>query len=437
MGLIRTFASSVKDIVGEQWLEYFYCDALPPDVIAALGKKKSTGKANTKGADNIINNGSIIAVAPGQCMIIVEQGKAVDICAEPGEYKYDMSTEPSIFYGDLGEQLWETMMNIGKRVAFGGEAPKDQRVYYFNTKEITGNKYGTPNPVPFRIVDDNIGLDADIAIKCFGEYSFRITDPILFFTNVCGNFTNDYTKYQLESQMKSELLTALQPAFGRISGMGVRYSEIVTHTGELAKAVDEELSQKWHKIRGMKIVSIGISSIKAREQDEAIIKELQRTAVFKDPRMAAAHLTDAQAEAIQKAAANEKTGAAMAFMGMGMTNMTANGINAQELYSMGTGKNGAEPICSGTWTCNCGMSGNTGKFCSECGAPRPVREGWTCTRCSTLNRGKFCTECGAKKPAGALQYRCDKCGWEPKDPTKPPKFCPECGDPFGDEDVVR
>ena len=411
MGLISAALSSAAGVMADQWKEYFYCDALPENVLAVKANRRSSTFGN-KGNDNVISNGSVIAVADGQCMIIVDQGKVVDLCAEPGEYVYDMSSEPSLFYGDLSSNIKEVFKTIGKRFTFGGEIPKEQRVYYFNTRELTGNKYGTPSPVPFRVVDRNIGLDVDIALRCFGEYSIRLVNPILFYTNVCGNVTGAYTTDRLLGQMKTELLTALQPAFAKLSEQGIRYSAIPGHTMELADALNEVLSAKWRDLRGIEIVSFGVSSVKASEEDEAMIKELQRNAAFRDPTMAAAHLVGAQAAAMQDAAKNEG-GAAMAFMGMNMAGQ-AGGLNAQSLYQMG--QQAAAP------------------------APQPVNapaaNAWFCPNCGTANQGKFCTECGTKKPAGALQYRCDKCGWEPADPTKPPKFCPNCGDPFGDEDIV-
>ena len=440
MGLISTALGAASGVLADQWKEYFYCEALPNNVLAVKGKKRVSARSSNRGSDNIISNGSVIAVADGQCMLIVEQGKIVDVCAEPGEYVYDTSTEPSIFCGSLGEGIINIFKQIGKRFTFGGEAPKDQRVYYFNTKELTGNKYGTPSPVPFRVVDRNIGLDIDISVRCFGEYSFVISNPLLFYTNVCGNVTADYTRDRLEGQMKSELLTALQPAFARISEMGIRYSALPGHTTELADALNEELSAKWRDLRGIEIASIGVSSIKASEEDEAMIKELQRNATFRDPNMAAAHLVGAQAAAMQSAASNTAAGPAMAFMGMNMAGQ-AGGVSAQSLYQMGqqAQQQPAAPAApaAGTWTCpSCGATA-TGKFCPECGTKKPeAAPGWTCPSCGAVNKGKFCAECGTKKPAGAVQYRCDKCGWEPADPTKPPRFCPECGDPFDNNDIV-
>lgn len=463
MGLIKAALGAAGGVMADQWLEYFYCDALPENVMAVKGQKRSSGRSsNTRGSDNIISNGSVIAVADGQCMVIVDQGKVTEFCAEPGEFKYDASTEPSLFYGKLGKNILDTFKNIGKRFTFGGEAPKDQRVYYFNTKELIGNKYGTPSPVPFRVVDQRAGIDIDIAIRCFGEYSYRICDPILFYTNVCGNVSGDYTRDRLESQLKTELLTALQPAFAKISEQGIRYSALPGHTMEMADALNDVLSSKWRNLRGLEIVSFGVSSVKASEEDEAMLKELQRNAAFMDPTRAAAHLVGAQASAMQAAANNQNAGPAMAFMGMNMAGQ-AGGVNAQSLYQMGAQQQAA-PAAAG-WTCACGQSGitgkfcpncgkpkpapapaagswacscgatATGKFCPECGKPRPADTGWTCS-CGAVNKGKFCAECGKPKPAGTPKYKCDKCGWEPKDPTHPPKFCPECGDPFDDGDIV-
>jgi len=438
MGLIHAALGAAGGVMADQWREYFYCEALPEDVLAVKGKKRADRRsANTKGSDNIITNGSVLAVADGQCMLIVEQGKVADICAEPGEYTYDSSTEPSLFYGDLKSGLIEQVFaNIGKRFTFGGQAPNDQRIYYVNTKELVGNKYGTASPVPFRVVDRNIGLDLDTALRCFGEYSFRITNPILFYTNVCGNVEGVYTRDRLEGQMRTELLTALQPALAKISGMGVRYSEIPAHTKELAAALNEELSADWRDKRGIEIVSFGISSMKLSDEDEKLIKELQRNATMRDPSMAAATMTGATAAAMQAAASNANAGPAMAFMGMNMAQQ-AGGVNAQALFQMAGQRQpsgGELVVCP-----HCGAKSSPAKFCPECGKPLAVADadGWNCAKCGKAgNKGKFCQECGAAKPAGAPKYKCDKCGWEPSDPLHPPKFCPECGDVFDENDIL-
>ena len=453
MGLIKAAKDAITTMLEDQWREYFYCDSLSSDVLVVKGRKKvSNGRGANKGNDNIITDGSIIAVNEGQCMIIVDQGQVVEFCADAGEFVYDNSTEPSLFSGNLEESIMDTFKAVGKRFTFGGATAKDQRVYYFNIKENMSNLFGTATPVPFRVVDANIGLDVDISIRCNGDYSFRICDPLLFYKNVCGNVADRFEKSQIASQLKSELMNAMQPAFAKISAMGVRYSAVPAHSMELAEILNKELSSKWKDLRGIEIVSMNIRGMHASEEGEKVIKELQKKAVYRNPNMAAAELASAQADAMRAAASNQAAGPMMAFAGMNMA-AQAGGVQAGQLFQMGGQQAGgqAQPtaaqmgftpmqpasqagVAAAGWTCSCGKTDNKGKFCGECGAKKPADAGWTCS-CGTVNQGKFCMECGAKKPAGAVAYRCDKCGWEPEDPTKPPKFCPECGDIFNDEDV--
>lgn len=441
--------------MADQWKEFFYCDAMDRDVMVTKGRKRTSSRSsNTKGNDNIISNGSVIAVADGQCMIIVEQGKIVEVCAEPGEFRYDTSTEPSIFTGSLGEGIKETFKTVGKRFTFGGDTGKDQRVYYFNTKELVDNKFGTPNPIPFRVVDSKIGLDVDVSVRCSGVYSYKIADPLLFYTNVCGNVEEDYERGELDSQLKTEFISALQPAFGRLSDLEMRPNQIVSHNTELEAAMNTALSAKWGELRGLKIVSIALGSVTLPQEDADMIKQLQRAAVLQNPNMAGATLAGAQADAM-KAAASNSGGAMTGFMGMGMAMNAGGGMNAQNLFAMGQQQAAQQqppqqqavqqqsaqqqsqrqqPAQTDTWKCSCGAE-TTGKFCPECGSARPVKsDGWVCV-CGAVNKGKFCPECGAKKPADQPLYRCDKCGWEPEDPAHPPKFCPECGDLFDENDM--
>ena len=406
MGLIKAGAGALGSTLADQWKEFFYCDAIDKDTLVVKGVKRvSSRSSNTRGSDNIISSGSGIAVADGQCMIIVEQGKIVEVCAEPGQFTYDTSTEPSIFAGSLGQSILDTFKLIGKRFTFGGDTGKDQRVYYFNTKEIVDNKFGTANPIPFRVVDSNIGLDLDTSVRCNGVYSYKLTNPLLFYTNVCGNVEQDYSREEIDSQLKTEFISALQPAFAKLSEMGMRPNQIPAHAEELSQLMNETLTRKWGEIRGISVVSIAMNPITLPEEDAKAIKELQRSAVMRDPTMAAANLVGAQADAMRTAAGNS-AGAMTGFMGMGMA-MNAGGVNAQNLYAMGQQQ--AAPAAA---------------------APAaPAAETWTCA-CGSVNTGKFCPECGAKKPV----YRCNKCGWKPADPSKPPKFCPECGDPFEEGD---
>ena len=430
MGLIKAGIGALGGTLADQWKEFFYCEAMDKEVLAVKGSKRiSKRSSNTKASDNVISNGSGIAVADGQCMMIVEQGKVVEVCAEPGEYTYDASTEPSIFAGNLGKSILDSFKTVGKRFTYGGDTGKDQRVYYFNTKELLDNKFGTPNPIPFRVVDSRIGLDIDVSVRCSGVYSYRIADPLLFYTNVCGNFTDRYLRSELDSQLKTEFISALTPAFGKLSALQVRPNELANHNAEIESAMNEALSQKWAGLRGLSVVSVALNPVTLPEEDAELIKQAQRTAILRDPTMAAATLVGAQADAMKAAAAND-AGAVGGFMGFGMA-ANAGGINAQNLYAMGQAQQPAAPAAEG-WKCGCGAV-NTGKFCTECGEKKP-QIGWTCS-CGAVNKGKFCSECGAKKPAGAIQYRCDKCGWEPENGAKPPRFCPECGDVFDNNDV--
>jgi membrane protease subunit (stomatin/prohibitin family) len=446
MGLLKAIIGAGGGAAADTWREFFYCDALNANTLVAKGQKRTSGRSsNTRGEDNIISNGSVIAVNEGQFMIIVDQGAIVDVCAEPGQYTYDMSSEPSLFYGDLGSNIRKMFEQVGGRFSFGGDTGHDQRVYFFNTKEIMGNKYGTANPVPFRVVDNNINLDVDISVRCNGEYSYKITNPLLFYKNVCGNVEQPFTRDKIDSQLKSELLTALQPAFARISGMGIRYSAVPGHTTEMAAALNEELSAKWRDLRGIEVASFGVNSITASPEDEQMIKDLQRTATMRDSSMRDAMLAGARADAMRDAAKNEG-GAMMGFMGMNMADMS--GAAGQNAYAGvpsqapanhyatadngGFGRHAAQAApaapAADTWKCpNCGTD-NTGKFCNECGTPKPAPAPepatWKCPNCGNENAGKFCSECGTPKPAEPAGWDCPNCGAHNEG-----KFCSDCGTP--------
>ena len=441
MGLIKAGLGALGGTLADQWKEFFYCDAIDNDLLMVKGQKRISGRSsNTKGEDNIISNGSLIAVADGQAMMIVEQGKVVEFCAEPGEFTYDTSTEPSIFAGNLGESIKETFKTIGKRFTFGGDTAKDQRVYYFNTKEIMGNKYGTATPIPFRVViNEQMGLKLSVDIRCNGEYTYKLTNPLLFYTNIAGNVSDSYEKTEWEDILRSSLLDALQPALASVAAQRIEYFELPGHTVEIRNALTEVLKPDWTETRGIELVKLTINSLSIPEDQRKKITEWEENAMTTNPMMAGSRLVGAQADAMRTAAANEN-GAMQGFMGMGMA-MNQGGMNAGNLFAMGQQQQAvpnpqaaATPDAAMGWKCACGAVA-TGKFCAECGAPKPVVDSWTCS-CGAVNKGKFCPECGAKKPAGVAQYKCDKCGWEPEKGSAPPKFCPECGDPFDNDDLV-
>ena len=418
MGLLRAGIGAATGVMADSWRDFFYCDSLDANTLVVKGRKRVTNRSsNVSGEPNIISNGSIIAVNEGQCMMIVENGAVVEVCAEPGEFLYDEGTEPSLFYGDLKEGIMASLEQIGQRFTFGGAPGKDQRIYYFNTKEIIGNKYGTQQPVPFRVVDRNIGLDADIGLRCNGEYSYKIVNPLLFYRELSGNIGDRFTRDKIDSQLKSELLTALQPAFARISELGVRYSAIPGHTKEMADALNVELTETWAR-RGIAVSSFGMNSISARPEDEKMIKNLQQAAVLSRPEMAGGYTAAAAGDAMRAAAEND-AGAAVGFMGMGMA-QSMGGSAAASMFAQAQ-QAPAATAAAASWTCACGTV-NTGKFCSECGKPQPAVETWTC-ECGSVNKGKFCPECGKPRPAVDGPWTCS-CGAQSSG-----KFCSECGSP--------
>ena len=453
MGLIKAGVGALGGVLADQWKEFFYCDSMDKDTLVVKGQKRTGSRSsNTKGSDNIISNGSGIAVADGQCMLIVEQGRVVEVCAEPGEFTYNSSTEPSIFAGNLGDSIKESFKAIGRRFTYGGDTGKDQRVYYINTKEIMDNKFGTPTPILFRVVDHNVGLDMETEIRCNGVYSYKIADPITFYTKICANVSGVFTRDEIDAQLKTEFVDALSPAFGELANLELRPSQIPSHTRELRDYVNNALREQWLADRGLSVVSIAMNPVSLTPEDAAYLKEFQRaSAVDRRPGLGTARYIEHAGEALSDAAKNPNGGMA-GFVGMGM-GMGVGGVGSptQFMGAMGQGATQPNPQytqqsqyaapqpaapaapAAGAWTCSCGATA-TGKFCPECGSPKPAQDGWTCS-CGAVNKGKFCQNCGAKKPAGALLYRCDKCGWEPEDPAHPPKFCTECGDPFDERDI--
>ncbi|MCQ2529914.1 MAG: SPFH domain-containing protein [Lachnospiraceae bacterium] len=394
MGLIGAALGAAGGVLADTWKDWFMCEAMDKETLMVKGEKMIGNRSsNKRGNDNIISNGSGIVVADGQCMIIVDQGKVVEICAEPGEFTYDTSTEPSLFTGKLGEAIKQTFQLMGKRIGYGGDTGHDQRVYYFNTKELIDNKFGTPNPIPFRVVDNKIGLDIDVSIRCSGVYSYKIADPIRFYTNVAGNVSDRYMRSEIEEQLKTEFISALQPAFGQLSALQMRPNEIVTHNKELEEAMNQQLSNQWAELRGLQVVSVALGSVTLPEEDQELIKQTQRGAALSNPNLAAGVIAGATANALETAAGNEG-GAMNGLVGVGMA-MNAGGNTVSNLFAQGAAQQAAAPA-AGTWTCSCGQV-NNGNFCSACGAKKPEQAA-----------GGFCPNCG--KPVQAGAKFCSNCG---------------------------
>ncbi|MBQ9857425.1 MAG: SPFH domain-containing protein, partial [Oscillospiraceae bacterium] len=395
MGLIKAGLGAVGGVLADQWKEFFYCEAMDMDTLVVKGQKRTSKRSsNTKGSDNIISNGSGIAVADGQCMIIVEQGEIVEVCAEPGEFTYDTSTEPSIFAGNFGESLVNTFKQIGKRFTYGGDTGKDQRIYYFNTKEIMGNKFGTPSPIIFEVMNKNLGMSRTVSVRCNGVYSYTISDPLLFYTKVCGNVEHAFTRDQIDEQMKTEFISALQPAFGALAELELRPAQIPAKVNELKKAMNEALQTEWVD-RGISVEKIALNPITLNPEDMKKIQEMEDSMTYgQNAFMMGGRMATATANAMETAAGNA-AGAMTGFMGMGMAGgAMGGGFNqAQQFYNMGVQQQQAQQTApapaSDGWKCSCGAMA-TGKFCPECGSPKPLDDGgWTCS-CGTVNTGKFC-----------------------------------------------
>ncbi len=399
MGLLRAALGAVGGALADTWKEFFYCEALDKETLMVKGQKQIGNRSsNTRGNDNIISSGSGIVVADGQCMIIVDQGKVVEVCAEPGEFTYDASTEPSLFSGNLGESILETFKIMGKRIGYGGDTGHDQRVYYFNTKELLDNKFGTPNPIPFRVVDRNIGLDIDVSIRCSGVYSYKIADPIKFYTNVCGNVTDEYKRSEIEDQLKTEFVAALQPAFGQLSALGLRPNEIVTHNVELEQAMNQQLSAKWSELRGLVVVNVALGSVTLPEEDQELIKQTQRGATLSNPALAAGVMAGAAANAMEDAAKNEG-GAMNGFVGMGMA-MNTGGSAINGLFQQAAAQQAAAPQAAAPQAA-----------APQAAAPQAAPEAPADGAAAPVSGPKFCSQCGKPVTPGA-------------------KFCAECGAPL-------
>ena len=454
MGLIAAALQAGGNQLSNQWKEFFYQDALPNDVLMVAGKHQTGRTSNTKGEENVITNGSTIIVADGQCMIIVEQGKIVEVSVEPGAFTFRTDLAPTFFCKPENESFWGNLKNnFGQMVqnfTYGGNTAVVQKVYFLNTKLIIDCPFGTQTPIYFNVTDSRLNYSSDVELRIHGKYDVQLTDPVKFYTTIAANVAYDYKLSQIEGALKSDISDKLQDAIAGINVDGLRPSGLPGKKKEIAALLREEL--KWEDRYGLTLQDIRMEQPKMSPEDEATLKELQKAyAMGGNAAVAAGMALNAQNTAMVNAA-NNSGGAMTGFLGMGMA-QNAGMANTNNLFQMAQQQMAqqpaqqapqqaaapapaADPAAAG-WKCpKCGHEGNGGKFCAECGEPKPAEQvGWTC-ECGAVNKGKFCAECGKPKPAGAPLYKCDKCGWEPEDPHNPPKFCPECGDPFDDNDKV-
>ncbi|MBR7095998.1 MAG: SPFH domain-containing protein [Clostridia bacterium] len=418
MGLIRALAAGTSTVLADQWREYFTCDSLAGNVLVAKGqfktKKRGLFGARNKATEDIITNGSVISVNEGQVALIVSDGKIVDFCAEAGYYKWDSSTEPSMLCGDFFRGLVDSFKRIGYRFTFGGDAGSQQRVYYVNTKEILDNKFGTTTPMPY----DDPYYKTALYIRYFGQYTFRITDPIVFFSSIAGNVGDVYTSDDLKATATDEFMTALDSALARLSAEGIKFSQLPIKQREIASYMSDTLDTEWRQRRGIEIVAVALAKVTPDEDSRKRIEEFDTNVMHAAPDAMAGGMAYAQMRAMRDAA-NNAGGAMTGFMGVGMA-AGAMGVRGQETLLSTAAELESKRSETAAVKCTACGAAVSGKFCPECGAPAPTAEDeWTCT-CGAVSRGKFCSECGTPRPAG---YVCS-CGYKAASPFK---FCPECG----------
>lgn len=392
MGLIRAAFDAARTTLADQWLEYYYCDSLSNEVLLKKGEKVVTSGSNTKASPNIITNGSGFAVNEGQALLIVEDGKVIEFSAEPGRFTWESSTEPSLF--DNGFQgLKDSFRIFGKRFTMGGTPGKDQRVYFVNLKEIIDNKFGSASPMPY-----HDPMYRNIYIRYFGQYTFRIQDPLRFYANLSGNVSDVYTKTQLMQQCDAEFVNALDTALAQCADQGCVFSDLPKKQMEIAQYMNDALDDAWNERRGMVVEMVAIQKVTPDEESRRRIEKIDDAIMMGDQRVAAGRLADAQATAMENAASNE-AGAMNGFIGMGFAQQ-AGGMNAASMFGSLPPQHD-NPLFAqsapkqGSWTCSCGAV-NTGNFCSNCGKPAPNKP-WQC-ECGQMNTGNFCSNCGKPKP---------------------------------------
>ena len=438
MGIIKAIGAAIGGSLADQWLEVIEAGEMGDQTVFTSGVKIRKG-SNTKGTVDTVSNGSVIHVYPNQFMMLVDGGKVVDYTAEEGYYTVNNSSLPSLFNGQFGDTLKESY----QRVKYGGSTPTVQKVFFINLQEIKGIKFGTRNPINYF----DLFYNAELFLRAHGTYSIKVTDPLKFYAEAVPKNRSRVEIQSINEQYLSEFLEALQSSINQMSADGIRISYVASKGRELGKYMSDVLDEDWKQMRGMEIQSVGIASISYNEESQKLINMRNQGAMLSDPMVREGYEQGAIARGMEAAGSNAN-GAMAGFMGMGVGMNTAGGymagtsnMNLQQMQmnqgAMGYGRqmnqgqpqggggygqtvpgqspagygqnSGGQPAGygepgaaeqpqagtapqSGQWTCSCGTA-NTGKFCSECGSPRPVSGPWTCS-CGAVNTGKFCGECG-------------------------------------------
>ena len=410
MGLIKAAMGAVGGALGDQWLDAFEAYNMGDTTVFTKGVFVNNGErsSNKKGTENVISNGSVIHVYPGQFMMLVDGGKIVDYTAEEGYYKVDNKAAPSLFNGEFGDSL----KDVWERFKFGGTPSYSQKVYFINLQEIKGIKFGTPAPVNYF---DNF-YNSELFLRAHGTYSIKITNPLLFYTEAIPKNNEHVDISDINEQYLSEFLNAFSAALNKMSVDNIRISHVASKSLELSKYMASELDDEWNKTRGFEVCAVGIASISYDEESKALIEMRNKGAMLSDPTVREGYVQGSIARGFEAAGSNEG-GSAQAFMGMGMGMGAAGNFmgsmsetNRQQMQQNATKS-------ADTWRCACGAE-CSGNFCPACGAKKPVASNWKCA-CGAECSGNFCPVCGAKKPSG---WTCPECG-----KTCDGNFCPACG----------
>lgn len=425
MGIIKAIASAVGGGLADQWLEVIEPDEMSDKTVFTRGvtvRRNDSRNANRRGTQDTVSNGSVIHVYPNQFMMLVDGGKVVDYTAEEGYYTVNNSSMPSMFNGEFGDSLKESF----NRIKFAGVTPGVQKVFYINLQEIKGIKFGTRNPVNYF---DSF-YNAELFLRAHGTYSIKIKNPLTFYSEAIPKNDDRVEIEEINEQYLAEFLEAFQSAINQMSADGVRISFVASKGRELSKYMADILDADWGEMRGIEIQSVGISSISYDEESTKLINMRNQGAMLGDATVREGYVQGSVARGIEAAGSNAN-GSMAGFMGVGMGMQATTGFmgaasqsNQAQMEREAARATAAQPV-PGSWKCSCGNE-NTGKFCSNCGSPKPEVSTWKCS-CGNENIGKFCSNCGKPKPS---QLKCASCGYEP-DPSQPaPKFCPECGKPM-------
>ncbi len=427
MGIIKATFSAMGGGLADQWQEVLEADEMSGTTVFTKGvkvRKNDKRNSNKKGTEDYITDGSIVHVYPNQFMMLVDGGKIVDFTAEEGYYKVDNKAAPSLFAGSFGASIKETF----GRIKYGGVPSTAQKIYFVNLQEIKGIKFGTRHPVNYF---DSF-YNAELFLRAHGTYSIKVTDPLKFYTEVIPRNADRVDIAEINEQYLNEFLEALTAAINRMSADGIRISYVTSKATELSRYMATELDAGWKDMRGMEVQSVGLAGLSYDEESRKLIDMRNQGAMLSDASVREGYVQGAVARGMEAAGSNS-AGAAQAFMGMGMAMNGGGGFmgaasasNQAQMERDAAAKAEAQKVAvaqktAGGWTCTCGAS-NTGKFCSECGAPKPAEAGsWTCS-CGAVNSGKFCSECGSPRPAG--DWFCTECGSKN---AAGAKFCAECG----------